>query len=296
MARPLCCSRSPPTISGSRPAAPSRTARCTGRLRALCERLAASGRVLRLKGVVQLACDDEDGDGQLQAHGDSEQHQQSNGASEGVPRDEWVCIEGVEGSVCFRRMSRASLVASGCLGRVDSTADADGSAGADADVDDGRGGAALASTSSKLFVLGRQLAVGSLRRDFAACRVPHGFEFAADRELHFGRRLTAASTATAGLVPRPCAVVSELPGVIIARIGVLSDEERAEERFVALERLSPSVMGSAPAPASTPEAEDEDTAFCETVAAAVATTGDVADVAGRRLPVAVVGDGVYVRR
>ena len=38
---------------------------------------------------------------------------------------------------------------------------------------------------SKLFILGRQLQVGSLREGFQACRVPSGYALAADAELHF---------------------------------------------------------------------------------------------------------------
>lgn len=53
--------------------------------------------------------------------------------------------------------------------------------------------------------------------------------FAADTELHFAPRLTAASTATAGRAEPPCAVVGDLPGVIIVRVSASQASAQAAE-------------------------------------------------------------------
>ena len=93
--------------------------------------------------------------------------------------------------------------------------------------------------ASKLYVLGRALAVGSLRRDLQACRVPEGYEFAADVELHFGRPvLTAASTAVSGVGPHaPQLVFSDIPRVLVARLRLPAKGASGEE-FIAIEAPS----------------------------------------------------------
>ena len=165
-------------------------------LRTLCERLAASGSALRIKGYVQLR-------GDVNGIGDADAVDVSAVDVSDVVAGEaaavWMHIEGVEDSVTFRRASPP--------------------------VTDG-------TAASKLYVLGRKLEVGSLRRDFQLCRVPRGYTFAADPQIHFGRRLTAASTTTAGLAPRPRAVLSDVPGVVVLRVG----DEGGDEAYIPVER------------------------------------------------------------
>ena len=92
----------------------------------------------------------------------------------------------------------------------------------------GGGAAGEAPPPSKLFLLGRHVAPGSLRRDFQDCCVPDGFVYAADSES-FGngrahRPLTAASTAHADRSTREKpesqsrVVESEAEGIWIARL------------------------------------------------------------------------------
>jgi hypothetical protein len=154
-----------------------------------------------------------------------------------------VLIEGVEEAVEFRPQPSA------CVGGGAQKSESDG----DGDDDgDGGGGGAFRKTASKLFVLGRGLAVGTLRRDFQFCRVPPGYSFAADVELDFVPRLTAASTATSGVAKRLRAVESSMPGVTIVRVvgarggdgeggaGCRGDGDGESERYFALGRTPPS--------------------------------------------------------
>lgn len=82
---------------------------------------------------------------------------------------------------------------------------------------------------SKLFILHRGLAVGSLRRDFQLCCVPDGYAFAADGDLHFGPLpklpMSAASTAHADTSSsrvaksgRLRAIESDVAGVWVAQL------------------------------------------------------------------------------
>ena len=198
------------------------------KLKTLCTALACSGKVLRMKGVVQLTGEDDD---------DEEE------ASDG-----WLLIEGVEEEVEFRHV--ASLPPQP----------------EDEDDEEAEEGATTKSRPSKLYVLGRDLAVGSLKRDFQLCRVPRGYSFACDLELAFGRgfapsSLTAEYTTRVGTMARPpsipslpssgdktpLAVMSELPGVVIMRVvDEKGDKEsitcQHKEAYVALSR--PSVFES----------------------------------------------------
>jgi G3E family GTPase len=147
------------------------------KLRALCERLVASGCILRLKAVARVHMEGHDG------------------------RTGWLRVDAVEEAIHFEGGGAHCKSGSASMESTD------------------------AACASKIFVLGRGLPVGSLRRDFQWCCVPDGFEYAADTELHFGRpALTAESTTRAGLedtkVPAGtlCAVQSDLPGIWVARL------------------------------------------------------------------------------
>jgi G3E family GTPase len=169
------------------------------KLKELCERLVASGTVLRMKGVVHIFGDINDGNqGSEQDGGRGAGDEEEGPAAVTIHT---VHIEGVEdlAHLRFDFRSQPPKASGGEHG------------------DDGRSGDRGASSSamSKLFVLGRGLAIGSLRRDFQFCRVPVGYAFAADAELHFVPRLTAASTTKSGVAPRLRAVASDLPGVTI---------------------------------------------------------------------------------
>ena len=215
-------------------------------LRTLCQQLVASGSVLRMKGVVQLL-ENADAEGLIEA------------TEDGATESTWVLIEAVEDLLTFRRAHPP-----GARPRADANEDEAGGA---------------PPPASKLFVLGRQLQVATLRRDFQACRVPPGFAFAADTQLHFGRRrmLTAASTTTAGLPPSPTAVPSDLPGVIVLRVCGASDAAD-EGEYTAI---------------ATPPGYDSDEAFCAAVAAGRVTVDDTG--AMPRLRATVIAGAIYVR-
>ena len=198
------------------------------KLKTLCIALACSGKVLRMKGVVQLTGEDDD-----------EEEEASDG---------WLLIEGVEEEVEFRHVPSLPPQPE------------------DEGDEEAEEGATTKSRPSKLYVLGRDLAVGSLKRDFQLCRVPRGYSFACDLELAFGRgfapsSLTAEYTTRVGTMARPpsipslpssgektpLAVMSELPGVVIMRVvDEKGDKEsitcQHKEAYVALSR--PSVFES----------------------------------------------------
>lgn len=189
------------------------------------------------------------------------------GRASGRPRR--ILIEGVEGEVCYRP--------------------SEGLAESVAAHEVANGGA-----RSKLFVLGRSIAVGALRRQFHHCRVPEGYVFAADADLHFGRRLTAASTAVAGVAPLPLCVVGDVPGVLIVHVGPPSE-------FVALRGAA---QGEAPTEdAVTGVVEDPEHGQCVVLddgarirlsdGQALASGGGVAPRL-RLVPTVCVGGSVYV--
>ena len=181
-----------------------------------------------MKGVVQLTEEDDD-----------EEEEASDG---------WLLIEGVEEEVEFRHVPSLPPQPE------------------DEDDEEAEEGATTKSRPSKLYVLGRDLAVGSLKRDFQLCRVPRGYSFACDLELAFGRgfapsSLTAEYTTRVGTMARPpsipslpssgdktpLVVMSDLPGVVIMRVvDEKGDKESItchhEEAYVALSR--PSVFES----------------------------------------------------
>ena len=221
-------------------------------LRTMCEGLAASGRVLRIKGVAQVI-GEVDGDMEVEAGGAT--------APAACAPETWVHIDGVEDSVQFRRAPPPEPRCGDCENAYD---------------------AAQPPEASKLFVLGRQLAVGSLRRDFQQCRVPHGYIFAADTQIHFGRRLTASSTMTAGLAPRPRAVPSDLPGVVILREVSPSTQPVSEggsaETYRAVTR---------------PATYESDAVYCEALAAGRVDAEGAS--ACHDLPVLMVDGAIYVQ-
>ena len=284
------------------------------RLRALLERLVGSGRVLRIKGVISLIDDDDEEDEDEEEEEDDDEQKEERGdellavADCGArttrpPRR--VVVEGVEESWQVRAAPPPKVPAFG--------------------------GAAEPPPPSKLFILGRSLAVGSLRRDFQECGVPRGYLFAADSELHFTQRLTAASTRQPGLAQRPRCVASEsLPGVTVVHMrpaaagGGASNHTGTADAYTSASAASASFVAfERPHEADTVEVEDDpehgplaiitSPSAKEEAAAAVATTqpaatryrlSDGVQLKGeeecpcrlRLLPVIVVSGAVYAKK
>ena len=194
------------------------------RLRSLLDRLAASGSVLRVKGIVEVLDDDHDFEDSVHGDGGDELVAVEEALEEAVEEVKEIAerdsANGGRRACHGRRRPARPMVIEGVEERIEMRAPPPPDDPAAASNPDGMVGAA-GTAAHKLFVLGRDLAVGSLRRDFQACRVPRGFAFAADTELHFVRKLTAASTATAGRAQRARCVASEsLPGVTVVQTRV----------------------------------------------------------------------------
>ena len=249
-----------------------------GQLRPLCSRLAASGSVLRIKGVIRLRPPPRPPQPASAAASVAEAAAVAPAetavsvpsaalpalpALPVLPPPGWLLVEGVEGQLTFRTVDEPAPRATSCdldvlvttedekmppvptsaplekmpLVPASAAAAAAGGAGGSVAVfswgaDEG---ARRAETEplSKIFVLGRGLRVGSLRREFQQCAVPESYRYAADVELHFGSRgpkpLNAASTEKADIPRAPSrarVVASDLPGVWVARLSDETDQKR----------------------------------------------------------------------
>ena len=247
-----------------------------GPLRTLCSRLAASGSVLRIKGVIRLRpppCPPQPASAaasvaEAAAVAPAETAVSAPSAAlPPLPPPGWLLVEGVEGQLTFRTVDEPAPRATSCdldvlvttedekmppvpastplekMPPVPASAAAAAAGGAGGGAGGGvavfswgaEEGARRAETEplSKIFVLGRGLRVGSLRREFQQCAVPESYRYAADVELHFGSRgpnpLNAASTATADTPRAPSrarVVASDLPGVWVARLCEETDQTR----------------------------------------------------------------------